>query len=129
MPDPDLRLAALGMVLVPFAVPTNNVEVPPPLRSARADTNSLLVATLTNGEIQAHWLPKQICERIVSELRAGSKISAISSDGTAFDIARANCSLRNSQLGFPSLSNKTPMWVQAAVSRSRKKTVRLLLSL
>jgi hypothetical protein len=62
-------------------------------------------------------------------LHAGSKISAISSDGTVFDIAHANCSLRNSQLGFPSLSDKTPMWDQAAASRSRKKTARLLLSL
>jgi hypothetical protein len=103
MLDPVLRIAALGIMVVPFTAPTRDdvFEAGPPLRIARADTDSLLIATLSNGEIQSHWLQQPICERIVSELRAASKVSAISSDGTVLNIERANCSLRNSQLGFP----------------------------
>ena len=104
MLDPALRIAALGVMLVPVPAPTNKHEfyVLPPRQSARTDANSLLVATLANGEIQPHWLPQPICERIVSQLHAGSKISAITLDGAVVNIERANCSLRNSQLGFPS---------------------------
>jgi hypothetical protein len=98
MRDPALRIAALGVVLVPFTAPTTIVvsEPPRPLQSARADTNAMLVATLANGEIQAHWRPEKICERIVSEVHAGIKIFAISSDGTVLKIDRANCRAANS---------------------------------
>jgi hypothetical protein len=107
MLDPALRLAALGVMLVPVPAPTNKHEfyVLPPRQSVRADADSLLVATLENGEIQSHWLPQLICERIVSQLHAGRKISAISFDGTVANIEKANCSLRNSQLNFPPPSN------------------------
>ena len=102
MLDSGARIAALGMMLVPVPAPTNKHEfyVLPAEQSARTEANSLLVATLANGEIQLHWLPQRICERIVSQLHAGSKISAITSEGTVVNIDRANCSLRNSQLRF-----------------------------
>jgi hypothetical protein len=94
MLDSAFRFAALGIMLAPVPAPTHE-------QSAHTEAKSLLVATLANGEIQRHWLPQTICERIVSQLQAGSKISAITSEGTVVNIERANCSLRNSQLTFP----------------------------
>ena len=63
MLDPALRIAALGVMLVPIPAPMNKHEfyVLPLRQSAHTDANSLLVATLANGEIQPHWLPQPIC--------------------------------------------------------------------
>jgi hypothetical protein len=73
---------------------------PPPLAGTEADagTSALLVATLTNGNVETHWVPRQVCERVVSELRAGSTVAGVTEDGTRLTIARANCSLRSAKL-------------------------------
>ena len=71
---------------------------PPPSIRAGIDPNALLVVTLANGEIETHWLLRQVCDRIVSAVRAGNTVAGVRSDGTRMMIDRANCSLRSAQL-------------------------------
>ena len=74
---------------------------PPPIAPVDPNPDAMLVATMTNGEIETHWLPRKVCERVASELRAGSRVSGTRQDGTQMFISRANCSLRNAQLIGP----------------------------
>ena len=74
---------------------------PPPIASAAIEANSLLIATLANGEVETHWLPQGVCERVVAEMKFGSEVSGVRSDGTRLRLERASCSLRNAQLGIP----------------------------
>lgn len=82
---------------------------PAPLAGvAELSPSALLVATLANGEVETHWVPRQVCERVVSELRAGSTVAGVTEDGTRLTIARANCSLRSAQLTDPMPASPAP---------------------
>jgi hypothetical protein len=101
------KVAASAVLLLVPAIGTKSLRgsiaenSPPPITSATIEANSLLVATLANGEVETHWLPKDVCERVVAELASGSKVSGIRSDGTRLPLERASCSLRNAQLDIP----------------------------
>ncbi len=65
----------------------NNPEVPIALSD-----NSLLVATLANGEIQSQWMSTEACERVSAAVGARTGVAGVRSDGVRITIARANCS-------------------------------------
>ncbi len=58
------------------------------------DKTSLLVATLTNGELQTQWMPRETCERVASAVAQGSGVAGVRPDGVRVYIVRANCSTR-----------------------------------
>jgi hypothetical protein len=64
----------------------------------RHEGEALLVATLNSGEIEMHWIPPALCERIASELAAGSSVSGVRIDGTKVFVAKANCSVGRMKL-------------------------------
>ncbi len=70
--------------------------------------SALLVATLANGTVETQWLPEEMCERVVLELRTGSAVAGVTADGTRLPIERANCSLRSAQLADPTPALPTP---------------------
>ena len=62
------------------------------------ENNSLLVATLSGGEIELHWLPDAVCKRVVSELAARSLVWGIRLDGSKVPVAKAQCRPRSLEL-------------------------------
>lgn len=66
------------------------------------DSTSLLVATLANGEIQTHWMPREACERVEAAVAAGDGVAGVRPDGVRVYIEQANCSTRRIEVG-PSL--------------------------
>ena len=88
-------MPALGAGIVGGSVAT---IPPPPSIDGGVDPNVLLVAALANGETETHWLPRKVCNQIVSALRAGNTVAGVRFDGTRMMIDRANCSLRSAQL-------------------------------
>ncbi|MBS0234561.1 MAG: hypothetical protein JSR99_13870 [Proteobacteria bacterium] len=58
------------------------------------DRNSLLVATLANGELQTQWMSRQACERVASAVATGGSVAGVRQDGVKIYITRANCSTR-----------------------------------
>jgi hypothetical protein len=64
----------------------------------RHEGEALLVATMNSGEIETHWMPQALCERIASELAAGSSVSGVRIDGTRVFVAKANCSFGRMKL-------------------------------
>ncbi|HML28818.1 MAG TPA: hypothetical protein PKE16_08275 [Hyphomicrobium sp.] len=58
------------------------------------DSNSLLVATLANGEIQTQWMSREACEHVASAVTAGDGVAGVRQDGVRIYIAQANCSTR-----------------------------------
>ncbi|MFA5958468.1 hypothetical protein [Hyphomicrobium sp.] len=66
-----------------------NLEIPVAL-----DSNSLLVATLANGEIETHWMARDDCERVASVVESGGYVAGVRPDGVRMTITQANCSTR-----------------------------------
>lgn len=58
------------------------------------DSTSLLVATLADGEIQTHWMPREACERVEAAVAAGDGVAGVRPDGVRVYITQANCSTR-----------------------------------
>lgn len=58
------------------------------------DNNSLLVATLANGEIQTHWMSRVACEQVEAAVASGDAVAGVGSDGVRIYISQANCSTR-----------------------------------
>lgn len=58
------------------------------------DNNSLLVATLANGEIQTQWMSRSACEQVEAAVASGDGVTGVRSDGVRMYIAQANCSTR-----------------------------------
>lgn len=58
------------------------------------DNNSLLVATLANGEIQTHWMSRAACEQVEAAVASGDAVAGVRPDGVRIYIAQANCSTR-----------------------------------
>ncbi|WP_325025104.1 hypothetical protein [Hyphomicrobium sp.] len=73
------------------------------------DSTSLLVATLQNGEIETQWMPRDVCEHVVSAVLAGNTVAGVRADGVKVYIAQANCSTRR----VPVMAAKTASSVQA----------------
>ena len=73
------------------------------------DSTSLLVATLHNGEIETQWMPRDVCEHVVSSVLAGNTVAGVRADGVKVYIAQANCSTRR----VPVMAAKTASSVQA----------------
>jgi hypothetical protein len=90
-----VTIPALGVGIVGGSVAA---IPPPPSINTGLDPNVLLVATLANGQLETHWLPRKVCSQIVAALRAGNTVAGIRFDGTRMMIDRANCSLRSAQL-------------------------------
>ncbi|MFT3730381.1 MAG: hypothetical protein QM780_03000 [Hyphomicrobium sp.] len=65
------------------------------------DDNSLLVATLANGEVETHWMTRAGCERVASAVGAGQTVSGVRADGVRISITEANCSTRRVQIINP----------------------------
>jgi hypothetical protein len=55
-------------------------------------SNSLMVATMANGDIQTQWIPRDACERVERAVAAGRAVAGVRSDGVSVFIAHANCS-------------------------------------
>ena len=72
-------------------LPTNSLRLEAPVA---LDSNSLLVATLENGEIQTQWMPRDVCEHVASAVHSGDRVAGVREDGVKVFIARANCSKR-----------------------------------
>lgn len=62
------------------------------------DSNSLLVATLANGEIETQWMSREACEHVASAVAAGDGVAGVRPDGVRIYIAQANCSTRRIQV-------------------------------
>jgi len=75
------------------AASPKNQEIPVTL-----DSNSLLVATLANGEIQTHWMSRVACERVEAAVASGDGVAGVRPDGVRIYIAQANCSTRRIQV-------------------------------
>jgi hypothetical protein len=84
-----VAVSASGLTGVDKRAPTIQEphEVPVALAS-----NSLMVATMANGEIQTQWMPRGTCERAEQAVAAGRAVAGIRSDGVSVFIAHANCS-------------------------------------
>ncbi|WP_024275627.1 MULTISPECIES: hypothetical protein [unclassified Hyphomicrobium] len=75
------------------------------------DNNSLLVATLANGEIQTHWMPRTACEQVEAAVASGDAVAGIRPDGVSVYIAKANCSTRRIEVdpAAVTLSSASPI--------------------
>jgi hypothetical protein len=62
------------------------------------DVNSLLVATLANGDIQTQWMPRETCERVEAAVATRDNVAGVSADGTRSPITKANCSTRRIEI-------------------------------
>ncbi|WP_045836674.1 hypothetical protein [Hyphomicrobium sp. 99] len=99
-----------SVVLIASATSTASLPTKPDYSSRQdtpvaLDSASLLVATLQNGEIQTQWMPRDVCEHVVSAVLSGDAVAGVRADGVKVFIARANCSTRR----VPVLENKTAL--------------------
>lgn len=75
------------------------------------DNNSLLVATLANGEIQTHWMSRTACEQVEAAVASGDAVAGVRPDGVSVYIAKANCSTRRIEVdpAAVTLSSASPI--------------------
>ncbi len=92
------KLVACVFLVAVSASGTAGVQKFAPTGAASRDvpvvlsSNSLLVATLANGEIQTQWMSTSACERAASAVLSGNGVAGVRSDGVRVYIARINCS-------------------------------------
>jgi hypothetical protein len=68
----------------------STLSQPPPA----LDHVSLMVATMTNGDVERHWVTTDECVRISRAVAGGASVAAVRGDGVRTYISKANCSTR-----------------------------------
>ena len=76
--------------------------------SVALEGQSLLVATLTNGETQMQWMSRSACEAVASAVARGQLAAGVRQDGVRIYISQANCSTRRVQVTSERLATNSP---------------------
>ena len=84
--------------LLPFGSQIAEVATRTDNQGIGQESNSLLLATLSSGEIEFHWLPHAICERVALEVAARSLVWGVRFDGSRVLVSSAQCRPGNSEL-------------------------------